>query len=143
MQQWISKIALALLLGCPALALAQKVPADSSSWPLPDSISQQFKNVDQPAEYPGGVEGWRRYMEANLQYPKKAVRRNTQGVARVQFLVDTLGRVSDVSIIDDPGDGLGEEAMRIIRESGRWIPAMRQGRKVRFRHIQAITFRLE
>lgn len=82
-------------------------------------------------------------MEANLQYPKKALRRNTQGVARVQFLVDTLGRVSDVSIIDDPGDGLGEEAMRMIRESGRWIPAMRQGRKVRFRHIQAITFRLE
>lgn len=61
----------------------------------------------------------------------------------MQFLVDTLGRVSDAMILSDPGDGLGEEALRMIRESGRWMPAMRQGRKVRYRHIQAITFRLE
>ncbi len=61
----------------------------------------------------------------------------------MQFLLDTLGRVSDATILTDPGDGLGEEAVRIIRESGRWIPAMHRGRKVRYRHIQAITFQLE
>jgi protein TonB len=71
------------------------------------------------------------------------LRKQTQGVVKVQFLVDTLGRVSDATILADPGDGLGEEALRMIRESGRWMPAMRQGRKVRYRHIQAITFRLE
>lgn len=125
------------------MALAQQAPADSVVNPSADPASYIFKVVDRPAEYPGGPEGWRRFLEAYLRYPKKAQRRQTQGVVRVQFLIDTLGRVSDATILTDPGDGLGEEAMRMILESGRWIPAMRLGRKVRYRHIQAITFRLE
>lgn len=127
----------------PAMALAQQAPADSVGNPSADPAFHIFKVVDRPAEYPGGPEGWRRFLEANLRYPKKAQRRQTQGVVKVQFLIDTLGRVSDATILTDPGDGLGEEAVRIIRESGRWIPAMHLGRKVRYRHIQAITFQLE
>lgn len=106
----------------------------------PDKI---FTKVDKPAEFPGGVDGWRRYLEGNLKYPKKAMRRNTVGVVKIQFIVDKQGVVSEVTALNDPGDGLADEAVRVIEESGKWIPAEQNGRKVIYRHIQAITFKLE
>ena len=102
-----------------------------------------FTKVDKPAEYPGGVEGWITYLQGNLKYPKKAIRKNTMGVVKVQFLVDRQGVVTEVVALNDPGDGLAEEAVRVIKESGKWIPAEQNGRKVFYRHIQAITFKLE
>ncbi len=105
--------------------------------------SKVFTKVDKPAEFPGGAEGWRDYIMQNLKYPKKAIKKNIQGVVRVQFLVDKSGNISEVKAINDPGGGLAEEAVRIITNGPQWRPAEQNGKKVIYRHIQAITFRLE
>ncbi len=102
-----------------------------------------FIIVDKPAEFPGGADGWRTYLQGNLKYPKKAWRKNTQGVVRVQFEIDRQGVVKEVKSMNDPGDGLAEEAVRVIQTSGKWVPAEHNGQKVIYRHIQAITFKLE
>lgn len=102
-----------------------------------------FTKVDKPAEFPGGVQGWTEYLQKNLQYPKKAIKKNIQGVVRVQFLVDKAGNISEVMALNDPGGGLAEESVRIIANGPKWRPAEQNGKRVIYRHIQALTFKLE
>lgn len=102
-----------------------------------------FTKVDKPAEFPGGTKGWSEYLQKNLVYPNKAIKKNIQGVVRVQFLVDKAGNISEVQALNNPGGGLAEESVRIIANGPKWRPAEQNGRKVIYRHIQAITFKLE
>ncbi len=102
-----------------------------------------WTSVEIVAEFPGGQGEWTRYLQKNLRYPDDAIDNGTQGVVRVQFIVDREGNISEVQALNDPGDGLAEEAVRIIRKGPKWKPAEQNGRKVICRHIQAITFRLE
>lgn len=102
-----------------------------------------FTKVENPAEFPGGQDAWRRYLERSLQYPDAAQENGVQGVVRVQFIVDKGGNISEVQALNNPGEGLAEEAVRIIKKGPKWKPAEQNGRKVIYRHIQSITFRLE
>lgn len=101
-----------------------------------------FTKVENPAEFPGGQLEWKRYLQKNLQYPPSAIEKGNESIVRVQFVVDTDGNISEVEALNDPGDGLAEEAVRIIKKGPKWKPAEQNGRKVKYRHIQAITFRL-
>ena len=111
--------------------------------PIDTVTVKDLKTVEKPAEFPGGSDGWRSYLEKNLKYPKKAQRAKIEGVVRVQFIVDKTGVVSELGILSEPGGGLGEEVIRLISSGPKWIPAEQNGKKVSYRHIQAITFRLE
>lgn len=99
-----------------------------------------FYKVELPAEFPGGADAWRRYLERNLHIPEQAIERGTQGTVSVQFIIDQEGKISQVEALNDPGNGLAEEAVRIIQRGPRWIPAQQNNRKVKYRHIQRITF---
>ena len=108
-----------------------------------EDYDKVFTKVENPAEFPGGQGEWTRYLQKNLRYPDGAIDNGTQGVVRVQFIVDREGNISEVQSLNDPGDGLAEEAVRIIKKGPKWKPAEQNGRKVIYRHIQAVTFRLE
>lgn len=95
------------------------------------------------AEFPGGVDGWRNYLEKNLKYPKKALKENIQGTVRVQFVVEKNGVISQAVALNNPGGGLADIAVDLIKKGPKWIPAEQGGQKVRYRHIQAIIFRLQ
>lgn len=101
-----------------------------------------FTSCEIPAEFPGGLSEWTRYLQKNLRYPEQAIENGKEAVVRVQFIVDREGDISEVRALNDPGDGLAEEAVRIIKKGPKWKPAEQNGRKVIFRNIQAITFRL-
>jgi periplasmic protein TonB len=47
----------------------------------------------------------------------------------VQFIVDKEGIVSDVQAVSGP-EVLRKEAERVIKKSGKWEPAIQNGRKV-------------
>ena len=108
-----------------------------------EDYERVFTKVENPAEFPGGPDGWKRYLERTLAYPEIAQENGTQGVVRVQFIVDREGNISEVKALNDPGDGLADEAVRIIKRGPKWKPAEQNGRKVIYRHVQQITFRLE
>jgi periplasmic protein TonB len=115
-------------------------PVTTDNAPSSDKV---FTKVDNPAEFPGGAQGWSEYLQKNLKYPKKAIKKNIQGIVRVQFLVDKAGNISEVMALNDPGGGLAEESVRIIANGPKWRPAEQNGKKVIYRHIQALTFKLE
>lgn len=102
-----------------------------------------FVKVEMEAQFPGGADAWRRYLERNMRYPESAQDNGTQGMVKVQFLIDREGNISEVQALNNPGDGIAEEAVRIIASGPKWIPAEQNNRKVKYRQVQSISFRLE
>jgi protein TonB len=101
-----------------------------------------FTKVEIESEYPGGAAAWQRYLNRNLRYPQEAIDNEVQGAVVVQFIVDKEGNVSDVEAISGPQE-LRSEAVRVIKKSGKWTPAVQNGRQVKSYKKQPIVFRLE
>lgn len=101
-----------------------------------------FTVAEQMPQFPGGQEGWTRHLQKTLRYPVAAMDKGTQGKASVQFTVDKEGNLSDFEILINPGDGLGEEALRVIKDGPKWEPAVQNERKVNAKVVQVVTFRL-
>jgi TonB family protein len=102
-----------------------------------------FTKAEEPASFPGGIDGWRRYLERNLQYPAAAQEKGTQGTVRVQLTVHPDGNLTDIKALNDPGNGLAEEAVRVIQKGPKWIPAKQNGKVVTYRFVQTINFQLQ
>ena len=102
-----------------------------------------FLHVQIESTYPGGLGAWARYLNKNLanNYPEKAINESIQGKVLIQFVVDKEGNVSDVKAVSGPEE-LREAAIKVIRQSGKWIPAVQNGRNVKSYKMQPISFQL-
>jgi protein TonB len=103
---------------------------------------QTFTKVEIESAYPGGPAAWQRYLIKTLRYPQEAQDNEIQGPVVVQFIVDKNGNVSDVEAVSGPNELRGE-AVRVIQRSGKWTPAVQNGRQVKSYKKQPIVFRLE
>jgi len=101
-----------------------------------------LKKVEVQADFPGGVNGWKAYLTKNLKYPDEAANNEVQGEVIVQFVVNTDGSLSDVHAISGPGR-LRAESVRVVKESGYWIPAKDKGVTVASIKKQPIDYKLE
>ena len=106
-----------------------------------DTTQKKYAD-EKPAAFPGGIEGWRKYLEANLHYPKKAQKKQIEGLVKVKMVVDANGNIGEVEALNDPGGGLAAEAVRVIKEGPKWVPAFQNGKNVRYKFVQSITFAL-
>ena len=107
-----------------------------------EDYDKTFTKVEIESEYPGGAGAWQRYLSKSLHYPDEAVNNEIQGDVVVQFIVDKEGNVSEVEAISGPNE-LRDEAVRVIKKSGKWTPAVQNGRQVKSYKKQPIKFRLE
>ena len=100
-----------------------------------------FTKAEVDAKYPGN---WFNFLSgnlnANIPLGNKAAPGNYTTV--VQFIVDVAGNVSDVKALTNHGYGMEEEAMRVIKKSGLWAPAIQNGRVVKSFRKQPITFQV-
>jgi TonB family protein len=116
---------------------------DTAKLPKFDERNIIFTKAEIPAAYPGGIPGWSKYLGKNLHYPDEAVNKGIQGTVVVQFIVDIEGNLSEIEVVSGPEKGgLKEEAIRVIAQSGKWIPAMQNGRKVKSYKKQPMNFRI-
>ena len=67
---------------------------------------------------------------------------NVQGKAYISFIIEKDGAVTDVKSLKDPGYGSGEEAVRTIALSPRWIPGLQNGQPIRVKYTVPINFSL-
>jgi periplasmic protein TonB len=100
-------------------------------------------NLATEAEYPGGIVAWQRFLNRNLHYPEEFIETGIRDSIVVQFEVDKDGNVSNVEAVCG-SMSLTNEAMRVIRKSGRWIPGrqIKDGRGVRSIKRQPFIFRV-
>lgn len=103
-------------------------------------IGCSFPSLD--AGFPGGEPSWQRYISRHLVYPKKAKRKKIEGTVTVQFILDKFGYVAEVEAISGPLE-LRQSAIRVIKKSPKWDPAIQGGRQVKAFKKYDIVFKLD
>lgn len=100
-----------------------------------------FTKVEVDASYPGN---WVNFLTRNLdaQVPVDNGASPGNYTVIVQFIVDVAGNVSDVKALTNVGYGMEQEAIRVIKKSGKWKPAIQNGREVKAFRKQPITFQV-
>ncbi len=107
-----------------------------------EDYDKVFTVVQIPAEFPGGLPAWTKYLERNLNRDLPVENGAPPGkyTVIVSFIVDKNGGISEVKAENDPGYGTKDEAVRVIKRGPNWKPAVQNGRNVIYRHKQSITF---
>ncbi len=109
--------------------------------PFPQKkFDKVFTRVENPPVYGNGNTPFSDFIKANLQYPTKAINNKTEGKVVIKFIVDEEGNLSNFEPLTSLGNGLEEEAIRLIKNSTPWKPAIQNGRKVAFEVKQEIDF---
>lgn len=108
-----------------------------------DGSPRKFTHFHQMPEFPGGEKAMMGYLSENLKYPKKARKKGVQGKAIISFVVNKDGSVGDVNILQNPGEGCGEEAARLVSKMPKWNPGAVDDRPVKVRYSLPLTFRLD
>ncbi|WP_448702544.1 TonB family protein [Mucilaginibacter sp. AW1-3] len=107
-----------------------------------DNENIVFSAVEVQPEFPGGETAFGKFLQANLRYPKLARESNVQGKVYVQFVVQKDGSLDDMKVLRDPGAGLGEEALRVLAMSPRWIPGIQNGNLAKVQYTIPVNFTL-
>lgn len=83
------------------------------------------------ASYPGGDTEMRKFIAANVKYPLEAQEKGLTGKLFVQFMVNEDGSVGNVEVMgNDAAQILKDEAVRVIKSMGKFIPATRDGKNI-------------
>jgi nicotinate-nucleotide pyrophosphorylase len=124
--------------------LRAEVLNDTSYGNTKDTVGA-FRKVEISACFPGGESSWKKFLMRNLNTDSvwddlpATIKLFTQTVW-VQFIVCTDGTVCNVETMNVVLPSLKKEAERVIKLSGKWVPAVQNGRSVKAYRKQPITF---
>ncbi|GAB4127603.1 MAG: hypothetical protein OHK0045_25070 [Raineya sp.] len=107
-------------------------------------IYQEFE-VMKNAEFPGGIQAFRKMVSENIVYPKEAKEQKVQGKSLLSFIIDEEGKITQVRVMKRLGSGCDEAAIAAILATKdiRWSPATNtEGKAVKVRKIIPIDFTL-
>jgi periplasmic protein TonB len=111
----------------------------------PDEENKIFIAVEIEAGFPGGQDAWVNYLRNTLNGNLPVDNGAAAGkyTVIVKFVVSKDGSVSDVKCENDPGFGMCEEAVRVIRRTKNWTPAVQNGQPVNAYRRQPVVFVVE
>jgi hypothetical protein len=100
-----------------------------------DDNKNELVDTTQPS-FPGGMGMFFKYVGNNFKIPE-----NFKGSGKIylKFIVEKDGSITDIEIIRDLGFGLGDEAVRVLKESPKWIPGQLNGKPARMMYSLPIT----
>ena len=81
------------------------------------------------------------YLRTNLQFPDQAKQFEIQGTVKLNFVIETDGRASNIMVENSVGGGCDNEAIRLIQNLV-WTPGVKNDSLVRTRTTQDITFQI-
>ena len=125
-----------------------------------------FEEVEQMPQFPGGDAAFKQYMAHHIRFPKAAVESGIDGTFKVQFIVETDGRITNVQAINTtsrdsdavvnkygtsdqhPSLEEYEEGQRALRESAEELfrsmppyePGLHHGKPVRVKMTRTINY---
>ena len=95
-----------------------------------------------PAQFPGGQEALMKWIEQNMVYPQKALKKGIEGRVIVQFVVKKDGTVTNGKIVRGVDPLLDKEALRLVSIMPKWTPGKFDGKDIRSYYCLPITFKL-
>ena len=89
-----------------------------------DSI---YASVDVMAEFPGGQDSLKKWLNKNLRYPQQAAEEDLQGTVFSSFIVGVDGKISNIVILNGTYLPFENETKRLIQSMPDWIPGKCNG----------------
>ncbi|HEX8563032.1 MAG TPA: energy transducer TonB [Flavobacterium sp.] len=87
-------------------------------------------SLDVQPRFPGGLERFYEYVGDNFEKSDTETGRKLTVV--VSFVIEKDGSLSDIKVIQNPGEGLDKEAIRVLKSlRTKWKPGMINGQPVR------------
>ena len=102
-----------------------------------------YSSVETPASFPGGTAALFTHIAKNQKYPQLAQENGEQGKVIVSFVIEKDGSVGEVEVTQSVSPSLDKEAMRVIKNLPRFIPAKQGNLLVRSKMSLPLTFRLK
>ncbi len=141
-----------LFMACGTHGKVLSQSAASTTSALTEEVYEN--DVDEMAEYPGGVVSLLEYMRRTIIYPAEAREKGVQGRVIVRFIVEKDGSITDVHVEDNPRSNiltcpqlldkqLGDEAVRTVSQMSKFKPAIKNGQPVRISYAVPVNFRLD
>ena len=90
-----------------------------------------YKNPEVLAVPVGGMKNYVIALSSNIHIREEAIRNNVVGVINITAIVEENGELSHIKAKNDLGYGLASAVENGIKRSGKWKPAIINGRKVR------------
>lgn len=97
-----------------------------------------------PPEYPGGMEGLKKFLADNINYPSSAEKYGIQGIVVLQFVVEKSGAISNVKVLKSVNKALDNEAVRVVKQMKHFVPGYNEDHApVRVLYTLPVSFKLE
>ncbi|QSW87575.1 energy transducer TonB [Flavobacterium endoglycinae] len=98
--------------------------------------------LDKLPEFPGGMKKFYTYVGNNFTKPELDAERTLR--VYVSFVIEKDGTMTDIVVKNDPGYGLGKEAIRVLKSlKTKWVPGILDGQPVRTAYNLPITIQTE
>lgn len=114
----------------------------SKFWDKKGNPSNVSEIITDP-KYPGGMNAFRRMVADNLKYPREAQLKGISGKVFVQFAINKKGELVDAKIIKGVDPYLDNEALRVVKLSGKWTPGTMHGKKLKVKFTFPVIFSLQ
>ena len=101
-----------------------------------------YNNVEVMPSYPGDMTECYMFVARQMHYPEEAEEKGIEGRVLIRFVVEKDGRLTNFEVIETPDPLLSDEALRVLKQMPKWIPAKNKGKDVRCRYSMPILFRL-
>ncbi len=89
-----------------------------------------LSTLDKRPEFPGGIE--QLYKKVAREFEKPEMYENANIRIIVSFVVEKDGRMTDIKILNKPGESLEREALRVMKTfTKKWEPGIKNGKAVR------------
>ncbi|WP_264525227.1 energy transducer TonB [Flavobacterium sp. N502536] len=99
-------------------------------------------NLDKLPEFPGGMAKFYSYVGNNFNKPELDAERTLR--VYVSFVIEKDGSITDIMVKNDPGYGIGKEAIRVLKSlKTKWSPGILNGNPVRTAYNLPITIKTE
>lgn len=114
-----------------------------------DSLGNElpYCKIESEAHFKGGAEGWMKYLRKNLKGNVAAKSGAPIGMYTVElkFIVDQKGKVGNIEAIKMPElcQPCTTEAIRVLRKSPDWEPALQNGKYINYLAFQPIIFEVK
>jgi TonB family protein len=95
------------------------------------------------ADFPGGMEKCKEYIQTNLKYPQEALDMGIEGKVYVKFVVTKEGNINSVEVVKGINPLMDKEAKRLIQNMPKWSPGIMDGKPVPCYFLLPVHFNID
>jgi len=102
-----------------------------------------FTVIEQMPVFPGGDVALKKYLSENVKYTFSALENKIEGKVYLTFVIDEIGKISDIRILRGIDPGLDKVAFNIVKKMPNFMPGLQRGRTVPVQFNLPVEFSLE